>query len=171
MALSDITDDELLCATAAADLLPDSAINAVIAGLTSAQDKLQAGDDFVQAEILNLDIILAPLVAQKIVLQSIIDRARAQFTIISQTAVNQCPALGTLNQVVGDSFGTVADTLSNTLNLINAKEAIKLEYQSRHDEIQDKINYIGRLKTVFSNALTLRQQTKLAFTTTAGVGR
>lgn len=161
MALVDLlTPVETSCVQTALNVLPDSALQSAISGLTLIQSNLQVLSVIITTEILNLDILLAPLVVEKNALLAIQQTVVAQFKILDQAVVQQCVALGSLNQTILASVDNISEAITNTLNLINMKEAVKIQYNNELLLLQDQISFVARMKSIFQTALQVRTQAR-----------
>jgi hypothetical protein len=149
------------CMTIALVVLPDSALVGMITFMDTVIANFKAYMAIFQAEIVNLDIILLPLVIEKNKLLEIQQTILAQFKILDQSIVIQCPSLGTLSQVIMSSADRVTEGITNTLNVINMKEAIRLQYQNQVDSINSYINFLGQVKSILQNILQIRTQAKI----------
>ena len=165
MADNVVTIDQAECVTIALALVPDSILQAMSSGLGVLINTLTAYEAIIDARLATLNYLMAPLLAKKAALQSLIASYQQYLLLFNQGIISQCVAIGATTQIIQEAIQPYVDGLNRYLDLINITARLQLEFE----DLKYKIDaYIGLLKTVklrVDGLIQLRQSVIMSATT------
>jgi hypothetical protein len=152
----------LQCVSLALALVPNSYLTSIMASIDLAINTLQGLMALLEAQLLSLFGISKALQAQKAAILNLISSYSSQLNIIDMSIVNQCPALGQVNQIAAEATQQFMGPLYAIINQVDCLNRIYLEYQQRKAFIQAQIDMLKLVKNAIQNMLNLRAAVVLA---------
>lgn len=175
-----ITVDDIASAVGAAQCvgvamagLPTSYLISTIATMDLVVNSLRAYEAYLEAEIISLDVNLAPLALRKLGarkaaaavtaglkivgdIEATADTVATQVNIIDTAIVALCPALAQVNTIATNAVKTKLDGIRRIIGLTDKLYSVRLEYTETRNQVLFYINYLNIIKGYVQDLLILR---------------
>lgn len=144
--------------------LPDSALKSVIVALKTAETYCTAQIVSLQSRIASINIARIPIDYEIAALRRAMDAMTSQFNVIGMALVSQCSALGTMNAGMADSLSSFTTAFNNATSKLNLKTSVAQQLNNQISDINVKVVYLGQVRRIFEQALSIRTNTRVATT-------
>lgn len=138
-------DPDLQCAYLVLQTLPNAKLDSIEQVANTAIATLEGTIVMLEARVLSTEIVIAPLLVKKALVENAVDAAMTQANIFNSSITSTCPALGKFTKITYDAMSAKVSAAKHMLNEINRLQTATRRYQADADVAKSYLNEARRM--------------------------